>query len=135
MARLLGHAWAPRLATCLVGLPHSSAFFSITKTDHGSEAPNDGRGPLLGGGKAFCNLERSLGPRDSARALPRPCTVHPARHQSRELYGTAAVCVRGGLQEQHARSAAAADRDHGTGVALPWEYLTAVPWAGGRRVI
>lgn len=31
MARLLGHAWAPRLATCLVGLPHSSAFFFYYK--------------------------------------------------------------------------------------------------------
>ena len=63
-ARLLDHAWAPCLATCLVGLSHSSTFL---QDGSWNQPPNDGRGPLLGGpyfeAFPFFNLECSLGPR------------------------------------------------------------------------
>jgi hypothetical protein len=82
--------------------------------------------------RPFATWNVLLVPGLGARAA---AAVHPGRHQSRELYALqpAAVCV--WTEVCRSSTPAAADRDHGTAVALPWEYLTAVPWAGGRRVI
>jgi hypothetical protein len=80
VARLLGHARAPRLATCLVGLAHSSRLFFCYKDGSWIQSTKRRERPTLRCRQGLLQPGTFSWSPDSARVLPRPCTVHPARH-------------------------------------------------------